>query len=138
VSVCNATLTTATETEGRGVPRGVVPPDGVYRIKDGVIVANVTLHTLTCEESHWDHLGRHHAFGSMTNPAVPTETWRDGTPGATPHVEPLVSEAEVDAARVAWMLADKITEMNDYALEIMTAVLEATAKARQDNKGNKT
>jgi hypothetical protein len=123
VSECNATLTTATETEGRGVPRGVVPPDGVYRIKDGVIVANVKLHrTMTCKRSRACTDGQHRC-------------WSDDWDGATPHAEPLVSDAEIEAARRAFR------ESDDRGLSWNHSVydaVKAAAKARQNTEGNKT
>jgi hypothetical protein len=116
---CNATLTTATETEGRGVPRGIVPPDGVYRIKDGVIVANVTLYTMTCKRSRGCPTGQH-------------PRWTDDWDGATAHFEPLVTDAEVEAAVVAWEL---MQENFDSPHADIRRALEAAAKVRQETEG---
>ena len=77
MSVCNATLTTATVQSappGFGHPR-----NGTALLIDGKWVT-VTLHTLTCgqedphEDLHWTSLG----------PLQGME-WVDGTPGSTPH-----------------------------------------------------
>jgi hypothetical protein len=139
---CNATLTTATVGPCR-CDLTIGSPD--YLNHDPVSLFNedrgeyehVTLHTMTCtgkvnaHHSHEDGLEQH----LFVDAGGWFRVWRDDWDGATPHVEQLVSEAEVEAAMKAYTGTQTDGWKNTDSSRMLT-VLEAAAKARQATEGN--
>lgn len=119
---CTATLTTATVKP--------CPENGLHTRHPlgGFCVGqqHITLHELTCKRHDPDHIsedtGHWCKTGNNTNDYT---EWRDSTPGATPHADPLVTEAEVDAAceAFAWSAGHGLGSA-------IRAALEAAAEAR--------
>jgi hypothetical protein len=136
---CNATLTTATVGPCR-CDLTIGSPD--YLNHDPVSLFNedrgeyehVTLYTMTCKD-HPD-TGAGEAFNSTDHRHQHEYgDWYDDTPGATPHVDPVpwVTDAEVLAAQAA--LQFRRPDGFVGSGWIVTEILEAAAKARQETEG---
>lgn len=121
---CTATLTTAT----------VEPCDCVNTYEHGALYGaqfadHVTLHTLRCQNPYPGGHDEDHRWDDDTHPFVYVD-WSDGTPGASPHVDPLVSDDEFSEALAAFQAAHD----GDVDRPALAAALEAAARTRRGDR----